>query len=185
MVKIIPLTYLDIDRFHQLAGGYTSRERFAVSKKEHEKKTQITLKLETLEEPYVKTWDHDEELESHYQEVLGQGLSLGAIDHGELIGLAICEKREWNRTLWVWEFHIQTERHGEGIGRQLMRMVFATAKRAGCRVVVCETQNTNAPAIAFYRRLGFEVGGIDLSYYTNQDIENGEVAIFMKRKIDL
>jgi ribosomal protein S18 acetylase RimI-like enzyme len=185
MVKIIPLTYLDIDRFHQLAGGYTSPARYVVTKKEHQKKIQISLKLETLDEPYLKTWDQDVQMETHYQQILDQGLSLGAIDHGELIGLAICEKRDWNRTLWVWEFHIHPGRQGEGIGRQLMQVVFATAKRAGCRVVVCETQNTNAPAISFYRRLGFEVGGIDLSYYTNQDVEKGEVAIFMKRTIDL
>jgi ribosomal protein S18 acetylase RimI-like enzyme len=65
-----------------------------------------------------------------------------------------------------------------------MQLVCATAKRAGCRVVVCETQNTNVPAIDFYRKVGFEIGGIDLSYYSNEDVENGEVAIFMKRKID-
>lgn len=46
-----------------------------------------------------------------------------------------------------------------------------------------ETQNTNVNAIRFYRRSGFEIEGIDLSYYTNDDVEGGEVAIFMKRKL--
>lgn len=184
MVKIIPLTYLDFDRFHELAGGYTSDARYVVSRKEGEYKIQITLKLEAIREPYTKVWEHDPEMETHYQEVLKQGLSLGAIDRGELIGVAICEQRAWNRSLWVWEFHIHPDRRGDGFGTQLMNVVFASAKRAGCRVVVCETQNTNAPAIAFYRRMGFEFDGIDLSYYTNQDVEQGEVAIFMKRKIE-
>ena len=184
MVKFIPLTYLDLDSFHQLADGYSSAARYLVSKKEQESRTQISLKRENLKQPYLKKWDHNEDLEAHYQEVIGQGLSLGVIDGGELIGTAICEQRAWNRTLWVWEFHIHPERRGEGIGRQLMQLVCATAKRAGCRVVVCETQNTNVPAIDFYRKVGFEIGGIDLSYYSNEDVENGEVAIFMKRKID-
>ena len=54
-------------------------------------------------------------------------------------------------------------------------------KQADCRVMVCETQNTNVPAICFYRKLGFEVGAVDLSFNTNQDTTDFEVAIFMKR----
>jgi ribosomal protein S18 acetylase RimI-like enzyme len=49
--------------------------------------------------------------------------------------------------------------------------------------MVCETQNTNAPAIAFYRRVGFELDGIDLSYYSNEDVTQGEVALFMKLRL--
>jgi ribosomal protein S18 acetylase RimI-like enzyme len=49
-------------------------------------------------------------------------------------------------------------------------------------VMVCET-NTNVPAISFYRQVGFSMDGVDLSYYTNRDLTDGEVAIFMKRKL--
>jgi ribosomal protein S18 acetylase RimI-like enzyme len=49
--------------------------------------------------------------------------------------------------------------------------------------MVCETQNTNVPAITFYRRVGYEIDGVDLSYYTNRDMTDFEVAIFMKRKL--
>jgi ribosomal protein S18 acetylase RimI-like enzyme len=49
--------------------------------------------------------------------------------------------------------------------------------------MVAETQTTNVPAICFYRQAGFEFGGIDLSYYTNRDRIDGEVALFMKRKL--
>jgi ribosomal protein S18 acetylase RimI-like enzyme len=47
-----------------------------------------------------------------------------------------------------------------------------------------ETQNTNLPAIRFYRAVGFEIEAVDLSYYTNHDTLDGEVAIFMKRKVE-
>ena len=63
-----------------------------------------------------------------------------------------------------------------------MERVAEIAKAEGLRILVCETQNTNVPAIDFYRRVGFEVDSVDLSYYTNSDVE-GEVAIFMKRKL--
>ncbi len=42
--------------------------------------------------------------------------------------------------------------------------------------------NTLVPAIDFYRAVGFAVEGIDLSYYTNDDLNN-EVAVFMKRRL--
>ena len=63
-----------------------------------------------------------------------------------------------------------------------MDQVAEVAKAEGLRILVCETQNTNVPAIVFYRSVGFEVGGVDLSYYTNRDVED-EVAVFMKRKL--
>lgn len=184
MVKFIVLSYLDIERFHELAAGYTSAARYAVRKQEGQNHTKIELKLEVLKTPYIKKWDHDETMEAHYREIIEQGISLGAIDRGELIGMAICERRAWNRTLWVWEFHVHPDHRGAGIGRQLMQVVLANARRVGCRVVVCETQNTNVPAIDFYRKVGFEIDAIDLSYYSNHDVHEGEVAIFMKYKLD-
>jgi len=32
--------------------------------------------------------------------------------------------------------------------------------------------------------VGFEVAGIDLSYYSNDDVQTGEVALFLKRKLE-
>ena len=64
-----------------------------------------------------------------------------------------------------------------------MQTLADLARQQGLRVMVCETQSTNVPAIDFYRAVGFEVGGLDLSYYTNDDLPDGEVAIFMKRKL--
>ncbi len=57
------------------------------------------------------------------------------------------------------------------------------ARRAGFRAIVCETQNTNATAIKIYRKLGFRLEGIDISYYSNNDYPDGEIAVFMKRRL--
>ncbi len=72
---------------------------------------------------------------------------------------------------------------GQGIGKNLMEQAVSLARSAGLRIVVCETQNTNVPAILAYRALGFRVEGVDISYYTNQDYPDGEVALFMKRRL--
>ena len=145
---------------------------------------EIKLERQIVDPPYVKRFGKDEELSTHYLEALEQGLSLGAYDGNDLIGIAIAEKRSWNRSLWVWEFHIEPEYQGKGIGTRMMQALAKKAKESDCRVMVCETQNSNAPAIDFYRKNGFEIEGIDLSYYSNTDMAEGEVAIFMKRKLD-
>lgn len=184
MIEIKTLTELDFDRFHQIGSGYISHEKYMVTKSEQDDQTMIALTLHPLKQPYVKVWEHDEWTDTHYQEILKEGLSLGLYEDGEMIGVALAEKREWNRTLWIWEFHIAPEQRGKGHGRRLMDALAEAGRGAGCRIMVAEAQNTNVPAIRFYRKVGFEVGGIDLSYYTNQDVEAFEVAVFMKRKIE-
>jgi ribosomal protein S18 acetylase RimI-like enzyme len=58
------------------------------------------------------------------------------------------------------------------------------AMETGLRAIICETQNTNVPAIRFYRAVGFGVEGVDISYYTNEDMLPGHtVAVFMKRRL--
>lgn len=90
----------------------------------------------------------------------------------------------WNKSLWVWEFHVAEMYRRRGLGRRLMDALAGRAKAAGLRTIVCETQNTDVPAIDFYRAVGFSIEGIDVSYYTNDDLlPGGEVAIFMKRRL--
>ncbi len=184
MIEVRSLTEFDSARFRELASGYVSSAVYRVSKKETDSQTVISMNLEELDTVYEKHWPADEENEIRYSRILGQGFSLGLYDDERLVGIAIAEKQAWNRTLWVWELHIDTEYQRRGMGRQLMEALAETGKLASCRVMVCETQNTNVPAIRFYRKVGFEVGAINLSYYTNRDITDFEVAVFMKRFIE-
>lgn len=179
--QIKPLTHLDLKRFQKLASGYTSQHKYTVNKSETNGLSAITLELQHLKIPFVKQWEHDPDLLEFYQSVLEEGLSLGCYLDSRLVGIAIAEKRDWNRSLWVWEFHVDPGYRYQGLGSQMMNHLVEMAKKADCRAIVCETQNTNVPAIRFYRRNGFEIGGVDLSYYTNHDVTDFEVAIFMKR----
>ena len=83
----------------------------------------------------------------------------------------------------VWELHVHPQHRGAGIGRRLVDELAVRARAAGLRALAVETQNTNVAAVRFYRGVGFAIEGIDLSYYTNTDMEDGEVAIFLKRKL--
>ena len=166
-----------------LITGYVSHARYAASKQESEAGARIELRREPLPAPYIKQYEPlDAESLQACERALAEGLSLGQFDGPRLVGVALAEARWWNKTLWVWEFHIAEDRRGHGLGRRLMEALAENARAAGLRAIVCETQSTNAPAIDFYRQLGFEIDGVDLSYYTNDDAASGEVAIFMKRK---
>lgn len=184
MIEIKKIASLDSSRFHELSTGYTSPAVYHVTKSEIDLQTTISLHLQQLDIPYNKQWKPDSETDSRYRQIIDQGLSMGIYDNDILVGIAIAEKQAWNCTLWVWEFHIAPDYRGRGLGRQLMDHLAEIGKKAGCRVMVCETQNTNVPAIRFYRKVGFEVGAIDLSYYTNKDMTDFEVAVFMKRFLD-
>lgn len=53
----------------------------------------------------------------------------------------------------------------------------------GCRAIGLECPATNVPTIRFYRSVGFELDGLDLSLYSNSDAEQGEVCFYMKKKL--
>ena len=183
-IKIRTLEKFNANDLRQLARGYISTSKYVVRKTEAHERTVFTLELTALDRPYVKHDVLDDRLLDRYKEVVQQGLSLGAYDGDQVVGIAIAELESWNRSLWVWEFCVAETHRGMGIGRQLMEALADKAKEAGMRVIVCETQNYNVPAIEFYRKVGFEIDGIDLSYYSNRDMTEGEVAIFMKRKLE-
>lgn len=144
----------------------------------------ITLELVPLAAPCTKTWAHlDDETIARYNRILGNGYSFGAYQDGKLAGFLIAEPERWNRSLWVWEFHVAEAGRGRGTGRRLMDRAAGAAKRAGLRIMVCETQSTNVTAIQIYRKLGFRVEGLDISYYTNEDDLAEGIAVFMKRRL--
>jgi ribosomal protein S18 acetylase RimI-like enzyme len=182
-VDIRTLESLDVADLQRIADGYLSLERYEVSRTATREWTAITLNLVELDQPYVKQWAWDNDELSHYVSMVDEQFSVGAFVGGQLIGIGLAERRAWNATLWVWEFHVHRDWRRQGVGRQLMEALAQLARDAGLRCIGLETQNTNVPGIDAYRRLGFEIDGIDLSFYTNTDTLDGEVAIFMKRRL--
>ena len=183
MVEIKKLNQFTIEDQMKLGrNGYSSNGKYVIEKSENEELTTISIRHIILEKPYEKDWLHHEYDIERYQEMLPLGFSFGAYEGEALIGVAIVEPRDWNKTLWLWELHVSDRHREQGVGKALIERVCQEAKQKGYRVVGLEVQNTNMPAISFYRKVGFLIEAVDLSFYTNNDIKDGEVAIFMKRK---
>ncbi len=183
--EIHTLSQLDRPRLQALMAGYTATQCYAVRKEESDEQTIFTLTLQPLAQPYRKNyWDclTNEDIK-RYDDLLADGFSLGAYRDGQWLGVALSQAQPWNRVLNVWELHVNPACRRQGIGSGLLDELAIRARAAGLRAVAVETQNTNVAAIRFYRKAGFSIEGLDLFLYGNNDLETGEVAIFMKRKL--
>ena len=72
-----------------------------------------------------------------------------SIDHGGRVAVL--------DDLWI-----EPDLRGRGLGRRLMEAVLADMSASGARAVVVEADPADAPAMAFYARLGFAAAGTPL-----------------------
>jgi ribosomal protein S18 acetylase RimI-like enzyme len=86
----------------------------------------------------------------------------------QVIGLLSASQR-W--TLWhagpcalIEELVVDTEARRQGVGRALIQAALEWARAQGCSEVEVSTDQDNADAQAFYRRLGFESEALLLEY---------------------
>jgi ribosomal protein S18 acetylase RimI-like enzyme len=184
MIRIKTLQEFTIDDQRSLGtNGYVSYGKYIVSKKEGGQTTTITLRLARLEKPYVKLWPDLNADFARYSKIIPLGHSLGAYYSDRLVGVLIAEPRLWNNSLWIDNIAVSDSCRRKGVGSLLIKSIEDLAKEKGYRIIALETQNTNLPATSFYKKNGFELDGVDLSFYTNSDLVDGEVALFMKKKL--
>lgn len=182
-IRVRPLVDFSAADLNCLNGPSVCRDVYRVVYQEHENGAVFELQLTPLETPHIHRYDHidDDWVETWLRPA---GFSFGAYDGEQLVGFLIAEQRDWNHSLWVWEFMVAPERRGQGIGRRLMEHAASQAHAIGLRTIVCETQNRNSNAVKAYLKMGFHVEGVDISNYTNEDYPDGDVAVFMKRRLD-
>ena len=179
-IEFRPLQTFDAAVIQPLLVGYESTAEYVVTHVDTPVVMSIELRLAPLAQPFIKRWEPiDAETLADLARAVESGYSWGAYAGDELVGVALASPQEWNQTLWVWEFHIAGAWQRRGIGRRLMAAVVERATKARFRAVVCEAQNTNVPAINFYRSQGFVFDGARLTLYAGSESEN-EVAMFMK-----
>jgi ribosomal protein S18 acetylase RimI-like enzyme len=98
---------------------------------------------------------------------------------GKEAGWLQIEHQEWNNSLRVWDVGVEEKFMRQGVGAELMDSAKARAKSLGARRIILETQTSNSKAIAFYLSQGFELVGMDITSYTNDDTAKKEVRLEM------
>jgi ribosomal protein S18 acetylase RimI-like enzyme len=131
--------------------------------------------VETLASPLYKVYPS---LESELPRLRATEHVMIAEAGGEVTGMVAANLEKWNRRVRVEYVVVAPAVRGRGIGRALMDSVVAFARDRGAWCVWLETQADNSPAIAFYRRLGFRLCGLDECLYDPASPAAGDLAVF-------
>lgn len=178
------LAGLDVEDFKRIAIGHLCEAVYVASKVETEDQVTLTLTLKPFEPSCFKSQVLDDVWIIEYARFAEQGYSMGVYnDDHRLIGIALAEKRERSKTLWIWELHVDKEYYRQGIGRTLMDEMANLASNNGFDRLAIRIQNTNVGAIKFCRAVGLSIEAVDLSSFTNTQSDDGDVMIYMKRKL--
>ncbi len=118
-----------------------------------------------------------------YQEWLEEPSAYLLSKDKKQIGYLEVEKESWSNRLRITELLIFEDYRHLGYGSLLIEKAINIAKTESLREIVLATETCDSKAIDFYLKNGFRVNGIDLSFYSNEDIEKKEVRIEMVLKI--
>lgn len=82
-----------------------------------------------------------------------------AVTGDEAVGLGWIELRQKPSgvSAWVYDVHLDADRRGQGLGRQLMEALHEQARRLGATTVALNVFGHNTTAIALYDSLGYAV----------------------------
>ncbi len=180
--KIID-SYTKSDQESLGVNGYVAEAIFAITKVVSEDHIALKAFFQPTLLEYIKVFESKSEEENLYSDIIMKRYSYGAYLDDELVGVVIVDPRRWNESLFIAEIEVSDKYRGEGIGKKLLEKVEEKAIQGGFRAIGLETQNTNVPAIRFFQNSGYEIAGIDTSLYSNMDLENEEVALFMRKHL--
>lgn len=101
---------------------------------------------------------------------------LTAVFEGQPVGFICLSEGFGMGTAWVRELLVSEKMRRKGIGTALILAGHEWAAQRSYRRVLLEMQSKNFPAICMAFKLGYDFGGYNDHYYTNQDI-----AVFFTR----
>lgn len=135
----------------------------------------INLARKDFQQPFKK-WDDTDKVIQSYK---GNSEIFGAFIDEKEAGLVQFEYQPHNKTVRVWDIDVWKEFQNQGVGTKLMNKCISRAREFGARRIVLEVQSSNLKAIDYYRKMGFDLIGLDASHYHNDDIERNEVRLEM------
>ncbi len=133
---------------------------------------------EMVSPPVQKRYEFDP---SNSEERQTWDVAVIAEEAGALAGFAAAQYVAWNRRVILWHLYVQPAYRGQGVGTRLLDAMDFFAQSVQARCLWLETQNTNYPAIQFYRRSGFAFCGFDTSLYDPATLGKDEIALFLTR----
>ena len=182
-IKILEqLTFEQLELFGEQS--YSSDNKYDVIREIKNDEISFLLKPVNREKTFVKNWAVNRKDYEVYLKLISQGNSFGAYENDELAGFIITDRRSWNNSLWIEMIQVKEEYRNKGIGTLLLKAIEKLSKQNKIRLIELETQNTNVPAIKFYRNCGYEFSGLNINLYDPSEIKD-EIAIYMSKIIEI
>lgn len=180
-IYIRPLTLADIERLPEMELNFQAEAHLAVEKTVAGLNVTWRLVERPLVPPFISVdynIDAQDQAEIRQRLAENDGLYLVAEHAGRLVALLDLEREHWRDTGQVWNIVVHRPYRRQGLGTRLMRRAIRWARHQGLRALALETQTNNLPACRFYQKLGFQLCGLDDHFYSNEDIDLNEVALF-------
>lgn len=182
-IRIAALTLDEIRNLTPLPSGYETDRVFELRKKASRDGVAWQLEEARLQRPLTKTYDRG--VRAEWLDIYADAgpvdslRFLAALQHDRVVGLATWTVVEWNSTLWLVDIRVHPEKRGSGVGSTLVNGLKEQCREQELRGIFVETQISNYPAIRFYRRRGFDICGFNDHLYTNDDLAEQDVALFL------
>ena len=139
----------------------------------------FAMQYTPFEAPLERSFD-----DVFFGEWLEEPVAFGAFEGETLLGYAEGSPESWNNRFRISNICVfEKAARSRGIGTALMAAIQNAAAASGARMIVLETQTCNETAIAFYKKNGFSIIGLDLYSYSNADPERHEVRLEMGKKL--
>jgi ribosomal protein S18 acetylase RimI-like enzyme len=140
----------------------------------------VRLRETRLPVPFAKTYPAETLLEA----AATAAFAVVAEAAGGLAGFAAVHLRPWNRSAELSALFVAPASRGQGLGQALTRAALEFARGERVRCLTLETQCTNAPAIRFYQRAGFQFCGVHTALYDPATVAPEEAAVFFTYPLD-
>lgn len=120
-----------------------------------------------------------------FSDKLEDPVVFGAFKNKKLVGFIEGTIESWHNLFRINNFYVEENSRHLGIGDKLMNKICDYAiTKTQARAFILETESCNVPAITFYKQQGFEMVGLNLMDYTNDDIAEKEVCLEFGKKIN-
>lgn len=103
-----------------------------------------------------------------------------AVENGRVVGFVATEFQFWNRRLVLRHLYVDSASRRRGVGHALMARAVARAVAEKAICLWLETSSLNVPGVAWYRKQGFELGGLDTTLYAGTPAAREEALFFVR-----
>ncbi|MEO8328669.1 MAG: GNAT family N-acetyltransferase [Candidatus Nanopelagicales bacterium] len=172
--SIRPYLANDMEQVLRLETSFTTNEVYRVKRDGDS----FLIAPERVSESRLKVFDLREELiAADWDE------AYVAVRPDGVVGFTATKFVAWHRRQGLQHLYVSPDWRRRGVGAALLSAVKARAVQNGASHVWLETTNVNVPGVLAYRRMGFELCGLDVSFYRGTP-EDGEVGLLMSLDLD-